>query len=99
MDTLHFDTLSEAVNYLTNEGYTEDFKACEKSIVALYSKKEYAPQELKITKTFRFDGMDSPEDDALLYAIVANDGTKGTLVLSYSSQHNQNTDLIKEIKN
>ncbi len=95
----NFDTLSEAVNYLTKEGYTEDFKAEEQYIKALYSKKEYLPKELIITKTYRFDGMDSPEDETELFAIIANDGTKGTLVMSYSAQHNQNVELIKQIKN
>jgi len=30
MNTTNFDTLSQAVNYLTKKGYTEDFKAEEK---------------------------------------------------------------------
>ncbi len=99
MNTTNFDTLSQAVNYLTKKGYTEDFKAEEKQIKALYSKKEYLPKELLITETYRFDGMDSPEDETELFAIIANDVTKGTLVMSYSAQHNQNVELIKQIKN
>jgi len=99
MDTVNFDTLSQAVNFLTKEGYTEDFKVEEKTILALYSKKEYLPQELKITKTYRFDAIDSPEEEAALFAIIANDGTKGTLVMSYSFEHNQIISLIKETKN
>jgi len=43
--------------------------------------------------------MDSPEDETELFAIIANDVTKGTLVMSYSAQHNQNVELIKQIKN
>ncbi len=99
METVNFDTLSQAVNFLSKEGYTEDFKAKEKTILALYSKKEYLPQELKITKTYRFDAMDNPEDETALFAIITNDGTKGTLVMSYGFEHNQNIALIKEIKN
>ncbi len=98
MGTINFDTLSQAVDSLTNNGFTEDFKAEEKTIVALYSKKEYLPKELKITQTYRFDGMDSPEDDTELFAIIANDGTKGTMVMSYSAKHNQNVELIRTIK-
>ncbi len=99
MNTTNFDTLSQAVNYLTKKGYTEDFKAEEKYIKALYSKKKYLPKELLITETYRFDGMDNPADETELFAIIANDGTKGTLVMSYSAQHNQNVELIKQIKN
>ncbi|MFT6443751.1 MAG: hypothetical protein ACJASQ_000099 [Crocinitomicaceae bacterium] len=99
MNTTNFDTLSQAVNSLTEEGFTDDFKAEEKTILALYSKKEYLPKELRITRSYRFEGMGSPEDETELFAIVANDGTKGTLVMSYSAEHNQNVELIKKIKN
>lgn len=95
----NFDTLSQAVNTLTENGFTEDFKAEEKYIKALYSKKEYLPKELKIVEYFRFEGMGSPEDETELFAIIANDGTKGTLVMSCSAVHFQNIALIKEIKN
>jgi len=43
--------------------------------------------------------MGSPEDETALFAIIANDGTKGTLVMSYSARHFQNIALIKKIKN
>ena len=48
--------------------------------------------------TFRFEGMTNPEDQMALFAIVAHDGLKGTLVMSYSAEHFQNVELIKEIK-
>lgn len=95
---MNFNTLSQAVNSLTKEGYTEDFKAGEKTVMALYSKNKYLPQELRIIRSYRFEGISNPEDETELFAIVANDGTKGTLVMSYSAEHNQNVDLIKKIK-
>lgn len=98
MRTTDFNTLSQAVDALTKEGYKDDFKAEEKCIKALYSKKEFQPNELTITESFRFEGMTNPEDEVELFAIVANDGTKGTLVMSYSAEHNQNIELIKQIK-
>ncbi|NQY30936.1 MAG: phosphoribosylpyrophosphate synthetase [Flavobacteriaceae bacterium] len=98
MDTRSFDSLSIAINALTAEGFTEDFKAEENSIKALYSKKEYQPEELTIVSTFRFEGMTNPEDETELFAIVANDNLKGTLVMSYSANHFQNVELIKQIK-
>ncbi len=98
MDTRHFDTLSIAVDALTKEGFTEDFKAEENCILALYSKKEYQPKDLIIVHTFRFEGMTNPEDEMELFAIVAHDGLRGALVMSYSAQHFQNVELIKQIK-
>jgi ribosomal protein S8 len=98
MKNNNLDTLSEVMNILTNEGYTEDFKAEDRCIKALYSKKEYQPNNLKIIKSYRFEGMEDPGDEAELFAIIASDGNKGTLVMSYSAEHSQNTDLIKQIK-
>jgi len=94
----NFDTLSAAVDTLTKEGFTEDFKAEESCIRALYSKKKYQPEDLKIVNTFRFQEMSNPEDDMELFAIVAHDGQKGTLVMSYSADHFQNVELIRQIK-
>jgi len=97
MNKHSFTTLSEAVNKLTSEGYKEDFEASENSIIALYSKKEYQPNELLIEQTYRFDGITNPSDEATVFAIVASDGVKGTLVMSYSAEHGQNEELIKQI--
>ena len=97
MNHHNFDTLSEAVNTLTQEGYTEDFEAKENGIKALYSKKEYQPDELNIIDTYRFEGMTNPEDQATVFTIEANDGTRGTLVMSYSAEHGQNEELIQKI--
>ncbi|PIB35124.1 phosphoribosylpyrophosphate synthetase [Reichenbachiella sp. 5M10] len=92
-----FDTLSTAVNAMNKRGYTEGFEAIDTCIVASYSKTEYQPNDLKIVKTFRFEGMTDPQDQTALFVLEAHDGTKGTLVMSYSSQHDQNVELIKQI--
>ncbi len=100
MNKYSFDTLSEAVNTLTSkEGFTEDFEAEDNCIKALYSKKQYQPNELKILSSYRFEGMTNPGDQTTVFAIEANDGTKGTLVMSYSAEHSQNVELIRQIPN
>lgn len=98
MKNYNFDTLSEAVNTLTQEqGFTEDFEAEDNFIKALYSKKQYQPNELKILSSYRFEGMTNPGDQTTVFAIEANDGTKGTMVMSYSAEHGQNVELIRQI--
>lgn len=91
------DTLSARVNELTRNGFDESFKAMDNYVIALFSKTTYLPDELRIIEIFRFDGMTDPDDETILFAIIANDGTKGTLVMSYSAENDQNLDLIKEI--
>ncbi|MHA7863755.1 phosphoribosylpyrophosphate synthetase [Flagellimonas marinaquae] len=98
MDRHSFTTLSEAINTLTQEdGYKENFEADETCIKALYSKKEYQPSDLKIIDSYRFEGMTNPGDQSTVFAIEAKDGTKGTMVMSYSATTGQNEELIKQI--
>lgn len=98
MDKHSFSTLSEAVNILTKEeGYREDFEADDTCITALYSKKGYQPEDLRIISSYRFEGMTNPSDEATVFAIEANDGTKGTLVMSYGASTGQNEELIRQI--
>lgn len=97
MNQNNFDTLSQAVNFLTKNGYKEGFEAGKDKIIGNFSKKEYTPEELMIVDFYRFEGTTAPQDQAIVFAINANDGTKGTLIMSYSAEHNQNVDLIKQI--
>lgn len=47
--------------------------------------KLYQPADLKIIKTYRFEGMSNPDDSSILYIIEANDGTIGTIIDSYGA--------------
>lgn len=99
MDAHKYNTLSEALNALKKVGYVEDFVAQEKNLIIHRTKKKYRPEDLKIAHTFRFEGMSNPSDSSELFAIIANDGIKGTLVMAYGAKQSQNTDLILRIKN
>ena len=98
METHKFNSLFVALNTLTREGYTEDFKAEKENIIALYSKHEYQPQDLLIVESFRFEEITNPEKDMELFAIKAKDGVKGTLVMLYGGKRFQNVDLIRQIE-
>ncbi len=99
MYTRNFDTLSQAVDSLTKEGYEEDFEAEGDKIIGNFSRKEYLPQDLTIVDSYRFDEDTDPENQVIVFAIEAKDGSKGTLVMTYSAEHNQNVELIKTIPN
>ncbi|UZR93670.1 phosphoribosylpyrophosphate synthetase [Chondrinema litorale] len=98
MKNRDFDSLTEAINLLVKEGFTEDFQATDDYIEALKSDNKYKPEDLKITEQYRFEGMTDPDDSSELLAIEAKDGIKGTMVMAYGAKHSQNTDLIKQIK-
>jgi hypothetical protein len=97
MDHDKFETLSEAVNAYTKAGFTDSFRTAENSIKSSYSKNDYQAKDLKIIKSFRFDGMTNPADESEVFAIEANDGTKGTLVMTHSSSHNHDVEFIRDI--
>lgn len=92
-----FDSLSQAVDSFTKAGYEEDFEAEGDVIIGNFSRKEYAPDELTIVDSYRFEGDTNPEDESVVFAIEARDGTKGTLVMTYGANYNQNVELIKNI--
>jgi hypothetical protein len=93
------DTLSEEINNLVKEGFSENFRATDDFIEALESKKKFEPEQLKIIQSYRFEGPTDPGDEMICFAIEANDGTKGTLVMSYSSEHSQAIETIRKIPN
>lgn len=90
-------TLTEIINSLTKEGYTEDFKAFDERIKGLYNKKDYKPTELLIEESYRFEGETNPADQSTLFKIKAVDGTKGTMTMSNNYESSQNEDLIRQI--
>jgi hypothetical protein len=98
MDINIYETLSEATDALTKEGYKEGFKAIGDKIVGLYSHKEYRVEEIKIVKAYRFENNTDPGDDMELFALQAADGSRGTLVMSYSASDSQNVELIRKLE-
>lgn len=97
METHETNTLAAMIRNLEKEGYSVNFRAEDKAIKNLNSGKSYQPSDLKIVKTFRFEGMTDPADSSELLVIEANDGSKGTISMSYGAKHSQNEQLLKEI--
>src|SRR5690606_6896435 len=93
-----YNTLSRAVNSVTEGGGVQDFETGEQTIEAQYTSKQHHHSELKVVNTHRFDRMTKPEEEPVVCAIEASDGKKGTLVMSYSAEHSQNDDLIKMLQ-
>ncbi|MES2431887.1 MAG: hypothetical protein V4556_13215 [Bacteroidota bacterium] len=54
--------------------------------------KFYNPQDLKIIKTYRFEGTSDPADSSILYVIEANDGLIGYSLDAYGVYSNHDND-------
>jgi hypothetical protein len=50
--------------------------------------KFYLPSDLKIIKTYRFEGESDPSDSSILYVLEGNDGTRGYSVDAYGAFSN-----------
>ncbi|MFP5041057.1 hypothetical protein [Parasediminibacterium sp. JCM 36343] len=50
--------------------------------------KNYAPEDLKIIKTYRFEGDSDPSESSILYLIEANDGLVGYSLDAYGLYSN-----------
>ncbi|MEO7046804.1 MAG: hypothetical protein ABI091_15990 [Ferruginibacter sp.] len=65
------------------------------------NKKFYNPEDLKIIRTYRFEGDSDPGDNAIIYLIEANDGLIGYSLDAYGvySDHDDDgyDDFIRKI--
>jgi hypothetical protein len=79
-----YETLSEAISALKEQGYTEDFNLKENCLECIAGRQELLPYEFNIDKSFRFDVDEDPSDQAMLYAISSDmHNMKGLLVNGY----------------
>jgi EAL domain-containing protein (putative c-di-GMP-specific phosphodiesterase class I) len=79
-----YETLSEAITALKQQGYIEDFNLKENCLECIAGRQELLPHEFTIDKSFRFDVDENPSDQAMLYAISSEmHNIKGLLVNGY----------------
>ena len=76
-------TLASCLNKLVLDGFEEDFKVTENSLLGLHNEKHYQPAEVEVVNFFRFEGASDPADNSILYALITTDGVKGTLIDAY----------------
>ncbi len=85
-------TLSETLNNLRKQGYTEDFNLrqnCQES-------KMFA-DDFKVDSYYRFEGETNPSDAAIVYAISSErHNLKGVLVNAYGIYSEPMTDEMME---
>lgn len=60
--------------------------------------KSYNPDELKIIKTYRFEGDSNPDDSSIIYVIEANDGLIGYSMDAYGMYSNHEVEYDEFIR-
>ena len=85
-------TLSEVINKLKQEGYTEDFNLHDSCAVF-----DRDPSQFVIEKTYRFDNLSDPADQCVLYAVCYKKrNIKGILLNSYGIYNEPETSHLLE---
>lgn len=80
-----YDTLSQAISELRQEGYTEDLNLKPHCLECTTSKLELHPEDFQVDAFYRFEGMSNPDDNSIVYAISGKGGIKGVLVDAYGA--------------
>jgi len=80
-------TLSSILERLRVKKIDNEFRWTEEGFTANKGK-VYTPDQLKIIKTYRFEGESNPSDMEILYIIEANDGLIGYSIDAYGVYSN-----------
>jgi hypothetical protein len=70
------DTISNVLDHLKLKGHDNEFTINKHGLVNLRGK-IYLRSEMKIIKTYRFEGDSDPAEEAIIYIIKAYDGNIG----------------------
>ena len=74
-----YDTVTEALKDLKARGFTTDFNIAFDKLQCSRTRRCLSPEEFEIVEHHRFEGASDPDDLSVLYAIEANDGTRGAV--------------------
>jgi len=88
---IEMTTLSQVMEKLRLKKQDNEFRMTPKGFGS-DTGKFYEPAELKIIKTYRFEGESDPSDSAILYVIEANDGRLGYSLDAYGVYSNHDDD-------
>ncbi len=94
-----YTTLTEAMKSLKAQGYSEDFNLHHEWIECPSLDMRLKPEEFHVDEVHRFEGMTSPDDSEILFAISSTSGVKGLLVDAYGVySESMSTEMIKKLR-
>ncbi len=96
----NYDTLSQAIEGLKSEGYTEDLNLKADCIECRALDYKILAEDFVVDHIYRFEGMSSPDDSSILYAISSDKfNLKGLLVDGYGTYSDPlNAEMIQKLR-
>ncbi|RZJ31884.1 MAG: hypothetical protein EOO48_00645 [Flavobacterium sp.] len=95
-DKHNLETLVSVMSKLEAAGYVSQFRVVDDSLQSLLSGESFTPAEITVEHFYRFEGESSQDDEAILYAISANAGEKGTLVDGYGASNDSGVTVFMQ---
>ena len=81
-----FDTVTEALQWLGNEGFTHDFNLDEDCIRYNNGSQSMSPDDFNIEYFFRFEGDTDPGDENIVYGINSETfDIKGVMISAFGT--------------
>lgn len=95
------DTLLTVLSHLKSKNQDHELALNEQGRICLKGRL-YAPNELTLIKTYRFEGSSDPSEEAIIYLIRTRDGDIGYSLDAYGVYSNHHNDgyanLIHDIR-
>jgi len=83
------ETLAAAIDALARRGFIENLSVVGNRLRVAGTGLSFPPADVVIREHRRFEGVSDPDDMAILYAIEATGGVRGTLVDAYGVYSDQ----------
>ncbi len=89
MSENNLKTLSQVLTILNQRGITKEICMNDQHQMILgKDEKIYQPEDLRIIKSYRFEGDSNPDDNAVLYLLEDKEGELATILDSYGADSN-----------
>jgi hypothetical protein len=77
-------TVSQVIEQLSKEGYTQDFKAHNQNLLVIPRNIEIEPEQIIVDKIYRFEGETDLSDEAIIFALSCpQHNVKGTYLVAF----------------
>jgi len=88
-------TVSQLLERLAREGYTEDFKAYKDNMRTIPKNVVISPEELLVDKVYRFEGETNLDDEEIIFALSCPKfDLKGTYLVAFGPMMDPHDEAI-----
>jgi hypothetical protein len=89
-------TYSQVLNQLPAKGYGKELKISRAGAKFDEGNDILQPEQLKIVKTYRFEGESDPSDMAVIYLLHSESGEKGFILNAYGTYADDDNEFYNE---